>query len=52
MVTFVVDALPDSLEYLAPPVALPKAPYHGRRAAVCIGAAGEWIELIERGPSP
>ena len=52
MVTFVVDALPDSLEYLAPPVALPEAPYHGRRAAVCIGAAGEWIELIERSPPP
>jgi hypothetical protein len=52
MVTFVVDALPDSLEYLAPPVALPEAPYHGRRAAVCVGSAGEWIELVERSPSP
>jgi hypothetical protein len=28
---------------------LPEAPYHGRRAAVCVGAAGEWIELIEGG---
>jgi catechol 2,3-dioxygenase-like lactoylglutathione lyase family enzyme len=49
MVSFVVDALPESLEYLSPPVTLPEAPYHGRRAAVCLGAAGEWIELIERG---
>lgn len=49
MVSFGVDALPESLEYLATPTALPEAPYHGRRAAVCVGSAGEWIELIERG---
>jgi catechol 2,3-dioxygenase-like lactoylglutathione lyase family enzyme len=48
MVSFGVDALPDSLEYLAPPQALPHAPYRGRRAAVAVGAAGELIELIER----
>lgn len=47
MVTFVVKALPEGLTWLAPPRALPQAPYHGRRAAVCQGAAGEWIELIE-----
>ena len=47
MVSFDVEALPSSLEYLCAPQALPEAPYHGRRAAVCIGAAGEWIELIE-----
>lgn len=51
MVSFDVEALPSSLEYLCAPQALPEAPYHGRRAAVCIGAAGEWIELIE-GLSP
>lgn len=47
MVTFVVKQLPTELEWIAPPRALSQAPYHGRRAAVCIGAAGEWIELIE-----
>ena len=49
MVSFGVDRLPEDLDYLAPPVALPEAPYHGRRAAIAVGAAGEWIELIERG---
>ena len=49
MVSFGVDRLPDDLDYLAPPAALPEAPYHGRRAAIAVGAAGEWIELIERG---
>jgi hypothetical protein len=49
MVTFGVDRLPQDLDYLSPPAALAEAPYHGRRAAVVIGAAGEWIELIERG---
>ena len=49
MVSFGVDKLPDSLEYLAPPAPLAEAPYHGRRTAVATGAAGELIELIERG---
>lgn len=50
MVSFVVDRLPDDpmLTWLAEPRALPQAPYHGRRTAVCIGPAGEWIELVER----
>ena len=49
MVSFGVDRLPEGLDYLASPAALPEAPYHGRRAAIAVGAAGEWIELIERG---
>jgi len=49
MVSFAVKALPDGLDWLAPPAALAQAPYHGRRAAVCVGPAGEWIELIEGG---
>jgi hypothetical protein len=49
MVSFGVDRLPEGLEYLASPMSLPEAPYHGRRAAIAVGAAGEWIELIERG---
>ncbi|MGE0581638.1 MAG: VOC family protein [Steroidobacteraceae bacterium] len=50
MVSFLVDRLPEdpTLDWLAPPHTLPQAPYHGRRTAVCIGPAGEWIELVER----
>ena len=47
MVSFVVRELPKSVEWLAPPRALPVAPYHGRKAGVCVGPGGEWIELIE-----
>jgi len=49
MVSFGVAQLPDGLDWLAAPSTLPQAPYYGRRAAVCVGAAGEWIELIETG---
>jgi hypothetical protein len=50
MVTFLVDRLPEdpALAWLAEPRTLPQAPYHGRRTGVCIGPAGEWIELVER----
>lgn len=50
MVSFEVDQLPEDSElvWLAPPAALAGLPYNGRRAGVCVGAAGEWIELIER----
>lgn len=47
MVSFIVKQLPQGLSWLAPPRALAPAPYHGRRAAICVGAAGELIELIE-----
>jgi hypothetical protein len=47
MVTFIVDRLPTSVEYLHAPAALSGAPYCGRRAGVCTGPAGELIELIE-----
>ncbi|MBM4191852.1 MAG: hypothetical protein FJ196_02120 [Gammaproteobacteria bacterium] len=47
MVTFGVEQLPAGLEWTAPPRALPESPYNGRRAALCWGAAGELIELIE-----
>ncbi|MBM4233941.1 MAG: hypothetical protein FJ160_07145 [Gammaproteobacteria bacterium] len=49
MVSFIVDQLPCGLSWRAPPRTLALAPYHGRRAAVCMGAAGELIELIEGG---
>lgn len=48
MVSFGVDALPSTLSYLSPPQTLSQSPYHGGRAAVTTGAAGELIELIER----
>lgn len=50
MVTFLVDRLPSdpAIEWLAEPRTLPQAPYHGCRTAVCLGIAGEWIELVER----
>ncbi len=47
MVSFGVDRLPETLDYLSPPQVLPQAPYHGRRAAVATGSSGELIELIE-----
>jgi len=47
MVSFTVTRWPEGLTWLAPPRTLPQAPYYGRRAGVCVGPAGEWIELIE-----
>ncbi|HKZ73714.1 MAG TPA: hypothetical protein VJ011_06595 [Steroidobacteraceae bacterium] len=48
LVSFAIDALPSSgLEYVAEPRTIAERPYDGRRAAVCVGAAGELIELIE-----
>ena len=49
MVSFIVEHLPEdpSLVWIAEPRTLPQAPYHGRRTAICIGPAGEWIELVE-----
>ncbi len=40
-----LDALPT--RWLQAPQALSQAPYFGRRAGITVGAAGEWIELIE-----
>ena len=48
MVSFGVDRLPETLRWVSEPQLLPQAPYHGRRAALTVGAAGELIELIER----
>lgn len=49
MVSFGIDRLPASgLDWVAPPTTLSLAPYHGRNVAVCTGAGGELIELIER----
>lgn len=50
MISFEVDQLPESdgLTWLAPSASVEGRPYQGRRARVCVGDAGEWIELIER----
>jgi catechol 2,3-dioxygenase-like lactoylglutathione lyase family enzyme len=49
MVSFGVDSFPDSIDtWLGPAQTLPQAPYYGRPARVCVGSAGEWIELIQR----
>jgi catechol 2,3-dioxygenase-like lactoylglutathione lyase family enzyme len=49
MVSFGADSLPGSIDsWVAPEQRLPQAPYHGRSARVCVGAAGEWIELIRK----
>jgi catechol 2,3-dioxygenase-like lactoylglutathione lyase family enzyme len=48
MVSYNVTSL-DTLDvdFLSPPARFEHAPYNGRRAATCVGKAGELIELIE-----
>lgn len=48
LVSFTVkDRLEDGLPWRVPPRVRAEAPYDGRRAGVLVGAAGEWIELVE-----
>jgi len=48
MVTFEVENLDAfDLDWRSPPQTLDALPYRGRRSAVTVGPAGEWIELIE-----
>lgn len=48
MVGFAVDDIDAlGLDWRAAPAALPEVPYLGGTAAVTVGPAGEWIELIE-----
>ena len=50
MVSFEVDALGNfDLDWRGPPAQLSAEPYAGRRSAVTVGPAGEWIEMIETG---
>lgn len=49
MMSVLVDSLDAvDVDYLANPVMLPGAPYHGRRSATLKGAMGELLEFIER----
>lgn len=49
MVSCEVDSLDEvGVAFVAPPVAIAATPYAGRRVAMVRGAAGEWLELIER----
>ncbi len=50
MVSFTVDTLTagtDAIEWRQPPQAIADFPYRGRRVAVTVGPAGEWLEVIE-----
>jgi hypothetical protein len=47
-VSFIVEDLDAmKLEFRAEPRALKSFPYNGRRTAVTVGPAGEWLELLE-----
>jgi hypothetical protein len=53
MVSFGVTELDDfKLQWRAPPARIPEFPYSGQEAAVAIGPAGEWIELVEMAGLP
>jgi len=48
MVTFEVENLDAfDVDWRATPATLDGLPYNGRRTAVTVGPAGEWLELIE-----
>ncbi len=48
MVSFGVESLDQiDLEWRARPKEIMTAPYGGRRAAIAVGPAGEWIEFVE-----
>lgn len=49
MVSFLTTRLEGrTLPWRCPPASRSETPYDGRRAGVVVGAAGEWLELIER----
>ena len=52
MVTFEVDEWRADLSYVATPAPRAAFPYNGRCAGVLIGAAGEYIELVETDENP
>ena len=48
MVSIGVDRLEDlKVEWRTPPTRIAEFPYNGRRTAVTMGPAGEWLEIIE-----
>ena len=53
MVTFTAERLDDlKVKWRNKPSAITALPYNGRTAAVTVGPAGEWIEVIETPPAP
>jgi len=52
IVTFTADSLDGvGAHWRRPPVAVADFPYRGRRVAVTVGPAGEWVEVVET-PAP
>jgi hypothetical protein len=52
MVSFTADSIARiAAKWRARPAAISAFPYNGRRAAVTVGPAGEWIEVIETPPA-
>ena len=48
MVSFGVEDLDDyQITWRAPPARIAEFPYNGQEAAVTVGPAGEWVELVE-----
>jgi hypothetical protein len=48
MLSFGVDDLDSfDLAWRAPPARIAEFPYSGQEAAVTVGPAGEWVELVE-----
>jgi hypothetical protein len=53
MVSFLVaDLATVPAQFRSPPATLAEFPYSGRSAAVTVGPAGEWVELIAAGSAP
>lgn len=52
MVTFEVTEWRPDLPYIAAPGQRAAFPYHGRCAGVLVGAAGEYIELVDKNETP
>ena len=53
IVTFTADSLDGTtVQWRSPPRAVADFPYRGRRVAVTVGPAGEWVEVVETPAEP